>query len=378
MKIMLPNMKKIFFVIFGLFILAYLSTWFTNTTYLWKAIIYQQVDYDDYKIFENRIIEAPSSSAEWPEAKKAIPINQTLDNYLSELESIGFLAIKDDSIICEKYWPEYNVNTKANSFSVAKSYVSMLIGFALQDGYIKSINDPVSNYLPEFTQNEEIRIKDLLTMSSGINWIERYDMPINHTTESYYGTDLKALVLGLDIINPPGTEWHYKGCDPQILAMIIEKTTGSTVSEYLSNKFWKPVGSTANGLWSLDKKDGIEKAYCCINTNARNFARIGKLYLNYGNWNNTQLLDSSYVYESLQPNLIPNKSGEPTKHYGYQWWMMDDLGKNIKYARGLNGQYVIIIPDKNMILVRLGNKRDIGKGKHPIEVLRMVEWAENI
>ncbi|MGB0429924.1 MAG: serine hydrolase domain-containing protein [Bacteroidia bacterium] len=295
------------------------------------------------------------------------------------METIGFLAIQNDSIIFEKYYSSYDSSTIANSFSVAKSYITMLVGFAINDGLIKSINDNVTQYLDNYNVDVfgDITIEHLCTMSSGLEWKESYGGPINHTTEGYYGTNIEKLIKGLKKAHKPGLVYQYKGCDPQLLAFIIEKVTGKSVSEYLSEKFWSKTEHTLNGLWSLDHKNGHEKAYCCINTTARNFARIGKLYLNRGKWNNNQLLDSNWITQSITPHKIPNPKGRKTLHYGYQWWLMNDLDKNVFYARGLNGQYVICFPEKDLVIVRIGQKRETS-GNHPPDVLKYVEWGESL
>ncbi|MCB0737687.1 MAG: serine hydrolase [Bacteroidetes bacterium] len=372
-------MKKKLLITLTLIGLIYVAPFLFGIGYIWKALVYNYVDYDDYKIFENRTIEAKNGQ-EWPKSTEELIITNELDELLTELGTIGFLALKNGEIVSEKYWDGYNVNTKANSFSVAKSYIGALTGIALQEGAIKSLDDPITNYLPnlEGEHFKKITIKHLLTMTSGLEWIESYGGPINHTTESYYGSDLWGLVSTLKPKKEPGTTWHYKGSDPQLLSFIIKEATGKTVSEYLTEKIWQPTESNADALWSLDSKNGDEKAYCCINTNARNFARFGQLFLNHGKWNGQPVIDSQYVWQSLQPIKTPNGEGEPTLVYGYQWWTMADLGKNVQYCRGLNGQYIFIFPEKNMVVVRIGNERKKGTGNHPIEVLKIVEWVEGL
>jgi CubicO group peptidase (beta-lactamase class C family) len=348
--------------------------------YVWKALVYNYVDYDDYKLFENREI-ASGPEEGWPLAKRfgSVKLPPPLEQYLADMHTIAFLAIVNDSLVFEKYWNGHDENTMSNSFSVAKSYITMLTGFALADGHFTSLDDPITKYLPELDPQvfAPITLRHLATMSSGLDWKESYGGVVNHTTESYYGKDLWKLVSGLGPKAQPGTLFHYKGCDPQLLAFALEKATGKTVSAYLSEKFWKPTGAYPSGLWSLDHGDGTEKAYCCLNTTARNFAKIGQLYLHHGRWGNQQLLDSAWVAQSIEPHLIPDKNGKPTQYYGYQWWCMDDLGKDVFYARGLNGQYVICLPKKNTILVRLGEKRE-SSGNHPPDVMRYVEWAEGL
>jgi len=373
-------LKKKLIIVSVIGLSLYVLSWLTGTQYVWKAIVYNYVDYDDYKIFDNRTI-AHERVVAWEEAtpQRSVQLPMDLDNYLTEMESIGVLAIRNDSIICEKYWDDYDETTLANSFSVAKSYISMLVGFALKDGSISSLDQSVRDFLPSLDEAtfQDIKLKHLITMSSGLEWIESYGGPINHTTESYYGKDLWRLVSNLKKEHDPGKVYNYKGCDPQLLAYVIEKATGNTVTQYLSKKFWKPVGSNADGLWSVDHEEGIEKAYCCINTNVRNFARIGKLYLNYGNWNGRQLLDSSWIAESTRPHGLPNTEGVATQYYGYQWWCMNDMDKNVFYCRGLNGQYVICFPEKNLVIVRVGHKRETS-GNHPTDLVKLVEWGETL
>ncbi|MFY0674187.1 MAG: serine hydrolase [Bacteroidia bacterium] len=346
--------------------------------YIWKALIYNYVDYDDYKIFDNREI-AFGAAQPWHIAKKQLEIPESLDAYLEKMETIGFLAIKNDSIIFEKYYQGFNQHTIANSFSVAKSYITMLVGFAIQDGLIESIDDKLIKYLPDLDSTifGDISIKHLCTMSSGLEWTESYGGPINHTTEGYYGTNIEKTIKSLKKENDAGAVYKYKGCDPQLLAFVITKTTGKTLSEYLSEKFWKPVGSENPGLWSLDQKDGLEKAYCCINTTVRDFARIGKLYLNHGKWNGKQILDSNWIAKSSKPSKLLNEKNEETLYYGYQWWCMQDLDKDVFYARGLNGQYVICFPNQDLIIVRIGEKRETA-GNHPTDLLKYVEWGETL
>lgn len=373
-------MRKALLSLLALTGIVVITVQMLGLSYIWKTLIYNYVDYDDYKIFDNRTIEAGEPWT-WPNSTKLGTINtdESLNNYHEEMQTIGFLAIQNDSVIFEKYYRDFDQNTIANSFSVAKSYVSMLVGFAIKDGLINSLDDKVTDYLPDL-KNEvfgKISLRNLCTMSSGLEWKESYGGPINHTSEGYYGKDLWKLVSGLELIDEPGSVYKYKGCDPQLLAFVIQKVTDKTLSDYLSEKFWKPTGHSADGLWSLDNADGIEKAYCCINTTARNFARIGKLYLNSGNWNGKQLLDSIWVAESIMPHKLPNKNNETTLYYGYQWWSLNDINKNIFYARGLNGQYVICFPEKNLIIVRIGEKRE-NSGNHPNDLLKYVAWGESL
>jgi CubicO group peptidase (beta-lactamase class C family) len=289
------------------------------------------------------------NKAQLPEFIK--PVNESL-------ETVAFMVIINDSINYEEYWHGYSVDTMSNSFSMSKSWVSTLIGIALTEGKIKSVDQQVCDFLPNFCdgRNSELTIKDLLTMSSGLNWTEDYYNPIGQTAEAYYGSGLRELVSNLKVIETPGKVFKYHSSCTQLLTFIVEAATGETISEYASKKLWLPMGAKHPAIWNTDVEGGDEKGFCCINSNARDFARLGKLYLHQGNWNGTQLLDSSYVKDATSIANLLDKKGNVNTNYGYQFWLAERQGLFVYYARGLWGQYVICIPEKNMIVVRLGRK----------------------
>lgn len=345
----------------------------TGTSYIYKALIYNYVDIDDYKIFHNRSIEAKNPSP--LPVNKHKSISAELQKMHTDLKTVAFLVLKNDTIVHEQYQAPYNEHSLSNSFSMAKSIVSILIGIAYKDGLIKSLDTPVYEYLPEFKEGEKakITIRHCLMMASGLNFQEEYAGPFNHTTESYYGTDLRKLVRKLKVVAPPGTVHNYKGSDPLILSFILNKVTQKTLSEYMSEKLWTPIQAVDKALWSLDHKNGDEKSYCCVNSNARDFARIGLLYLHKGNWKGKQLVDTSYIEQSLTPLTLPDEKGEIATYYGYLWWLMDYKKEKIFYARGILGQFIIVIPTKNIVIVRLGEDSGKKEGIHPVLVKKMIE-----
>ena len=250
---------------------------------------------------------------------------------------------------------------------------------AIDDGYIKSVDQKACDFIPEFDigDNKKLSVKNLLTMSSGLNWDESYSSLFSLTTRAYYGNNLKKLVCGLKVVEEPGVKYKYLSCNTQLLALILEKATGMKVSDYASKRLWTPIGAKYNAYWSLDKKNGLEKAYCCFNSNARDFARIGKLCLNNGSWNRKQLISKEYLEESFRPaSYLTDKYGSPVDFYGYQWWMFNYNGIKVNFARGLLGQYIFMIPSKNMIIVRLGRKRAMDNGdKNPSDIYMWVDAA---
>jgi CubicO group peptidase (beta-lactamase class C family) len=296
------------------------------------------------------------------------------------LQTVAYLIIKNDSIVHEQYWDGYDENSLSGSFSMAKSMVAMLIGIAIDERKIKSVNQPVSDFLPSFKEGNKAKltIKHLLTMSSGMNFDEHYKNPFSYTAKGYFGTGLEALTLSHDVVEAPGEEWKYLSGNSQLLALIVEKATEKNCSQYLSEKLWKPMGATNDALWSIDEEEGVEIAFCCFNSNVRDFARFGKMLLDTGKWNGNQLISAEYIQQQLSPADILDNHGKQNTKYGYQTWLIPNYkGHDIFYMRGILGQYVICIPDQDMIVVRLGHKRNRPSADkdHPSDVYNYIDAA---
>lgn len=339
--------------------------------FIHRALIYQLPKIDHYKIFDNRIVRAGSPKP-WSFSenynKKDFPAKYL--NEFDSLETVAFLVVQNNKIVFEKYAGDYNASSYSNSFSMAKCILSLLVGAAIDDGYIKSVDQPVSHFLPEWTAfgKDTLTLKHLLTMSAGVDWDESYSSLFSKTTRAYYGNDLWKLTLTQKLIAKPGEKFNYQSGVSLMIAYLLQKATGKTVSAYMSEKLWTPLSAEFDALWSLDKKDGMEKAYCCFNTNARDYARLGQLVLQKGSWNGKQLIDSNYIKEAVTPaNWLthtpkPGKNGEiyqprPNNFYGYQFWIARYHDMNIPYFRGILGQYIFVIPEMNAVIVRLGQKR---------------------
>ncbi len=365
--------------VLALFILVFsLFAWISGRTYLFKAAYYNFAKIDDYKHFTNNTV-ATGNFQPWQVSKqynKAV-LPDTLTNLLENLKSVGLLMIKNDSIVFEKYWNGYSDSSLSGSFSMAKSITSLLIGVAIKEGKIKSVQESVGDFLPEFKEGEKAKLKiiDLLTMSSGTNWDESYINPLSVTAELYYGADAYKTATGVKMVKQPGSIHEYKSGDTQLLGLLLEKATGSSLSDYAAQKLWQPLGAAHPALWSTDHEAGNEKAYCCFNSNTRDFARIGKLMLDSGKWKGVPIIDSDYYARSITPCGITDNTGKACDYYGYQWWI-DPEHKQIFYARGILGQYIIVIPSKKIIIVRLG-KRTAIKRVHtvPTEVRYLINWG---
>lgn len=333
--------------------------------YLRRAFTHFSPKIDQYPIFENRIVKAGA-----PEPWKQSTAYNTLsipDKYqptFDELGTVAYLIIKDSTLLFEQYWEGYSPLSHSNSFSMAKSIVSLAVGCAIDDGKIKNVDQPVSDFVPGFSgyNGKPLTIRHLLTMSAGVDFQEAYTSPFSPTTKLYYGNDLEKITFGMKEIEEPGVNFVYQSGITQLLAFVIEKAVGEPISTYVSHKLWTPMHAEEDALWSLDRKDGMEKAYCCFNSNARDFARFGQLLLNKGNWDGRQLVAASYLEEATSPDssLIFKTHEEPNRCYGFQFWHLTYQGLSIPYMRGILGQYVFVIPEKNAVVVRLGHKRGDG------------------
>lgn len=340
--------------------------------YVRTALIHQMPKIDQYKIFDNRVVKAESPQP-WEFAvnidKNQIP--QEFDQDFKKYKTVAFIVIQNKKIILEEYWGNYGPLSLSNSFSMSKTLISLLIGCAINDGVIKNVDQPVSDFLPEWTafDGKQLTIKHLLTMSAGVDWEESHSTLFSKTTEAYYGKDLWNLTLTARLIKKPGVEFYYQSGASQILAYLLQKATSKSISDYASEKIWTPIHAEVDALWSLDKQNGMEKAYCCFNSNARDFARLGQLVLNKGQWDGLQVVDSNYIRSATTPAtwLTYTKKTQqddttlqetaPCTFYGYQFWIANYRGMKIPYMRGILGQYVFIIPQLNAVIVRLGKDR---------------------
>ena len=311
----------------------------------------------DYKKFSNNSVLVSDRPQAWPLHMfyNQFSLGETIEDYLEDRKTVAYLVIKNDSILYEKYYYGFGVDSRSNSFSMAKSVVTALMGIAIQEGAIKGLDQKVLDFIPNLQgpYAHQVTVGDLASMASGQKWSEEYYNPFSVTSASYFVKDLDALILEQPIYEKPGEVFRYKSGTTQLLGMVIKKATGKTLSTYLSEKLWQPLGANQTALWQLDsEQNGMEKAFCCLAINARDFARFGKLYKNFGFWNGTQLLDSSFVALSIKPRF------EESPEYGYGFWLDDFQGKKVFMMRGHLGQYILVVPDEDMIVVRLGHLKD--------------------
>lgn len=333
----------------------------SGKSYLYRTALYQRAGIDDLHIFPYNTVRASSQPQPWPRAEdyNRRQLTPALQEVLEAYKTTAFLVLQGGAVRQEIYWDNYSELRNSNSFSAAKSIVSILVGIALDEGRIKSLDEPVAEYLSSFDTPDRraIRIRDVLRMASGLDFHENYKKAISDTAEAYYGTDLPGLIDSLAAETAPGQQFRYKSGDTQILGLILQQATGRSLAEYASEKLWQPLGAVHDAQWSMDRPGGVEKAYCCFYSNAHDFARIGYLFLHEGEFKRRRVVSADYVRESLSPINLPNTAGENTDYYGYQWWLLEHQGHRIFYARGILGQYIFGIPSLDMVVVRLGHQR---------------------
>lgn len=319
-------------------------------------------------IFPAHTIEAPASPdplepsetpIELPQffVHNCIPIN--LDWFLAASGTGGLLVVQDGQIVFERYSLGTDSETRFTSWSVAKSFTSALTGLAIQDGYVGSVHDLASDYVPELLETafHDVSIKDLLQMSSGVHFVEDYLSPDDDSLKlllSLFGS-LDAYVATMQTKDhPTGTYNDYRSIDTQVLAMVLKRATGQSLSSYLEDKLWKPLGAERDAVWLVDA-DGMEAAFCCMGVVLRDYARLGLLFLRGGTWRNQQILPSAWVEASIdtsEPHLRPgpNPQSSDTWGYGYQWWVPDEQGDYL--AIGVFNQFIYINPLKDLVIVK--------------------------
>ena len=315
-------------------------------------------------------------------------LKNKLDTSLIDTKTSAFIVIKNDSIIYQHLAEDTYLQAKQPSFSIAKSFVGTLVGIAVDRGQIKSTNDLVIKYLPELAKNDErfnrLTIQHVLDMRSGFDFKERSFTPFSKIVRSYYGADLKKMVGKLKMKNEPNTVFEYMSINTQVLALILEKTTGKTLDILLQENLWQPLGAESDALWSVDN-DGNVKAFCCINATALDFAKLGRLYLKGGNWQGKQIISKKWVNATIDPDTLAKK------RYKNQFWATRDfkyfpdslsaikqlekehLGYPVERnndgryfyakkvydfkAQGMFHQSIYVNPQNQVIIVRLGGRQ---------------------
>lgn len=313
---------------------------------------------DDGKFFTHNVIAAgnPVPWEKHPEYnKKSLPKSIVED--LNHSNTASFLVIKSGKLIHEQYWNGYNELSKTNSFSMAKAVTVMLLGKAIEEGKINSIDNKFSDYFPEFKNKElaeHLTLKNLAQMESGLNWEENYKNPFLPNAKAYYGRSLIKATFSRTFKHQPGKRFEYQSGSTQLLGFAVRKAVNQTLASYLSEKIWIPLGMEQDAEWSTDES-GMEKTYCCIHATTRDFAKLGQLFLNNGKAGEKQILNLDFINQMR----TPTKKSEEI--YGMGFWINYHNPIKHYYFLGLQGQYIIMVPEHDMVIVRTGSFNNLPK-----------------
>lgn len=378
-------LKFFIFAVALIFLIAFASvSIYDSPEYAWRLLRYGQSDLNDYLIFPARVIQNGEEVSVLEKADGSFPhtiswhdpiMKQERVEKLPELFELtatnAFIVLRDDRIVYEGYFNGKTRDSIHTSFSAAKSFVSALIGAAIADGSIASVGDSVIKYISEIAGRglDEMTIRDLLLMNSGIRYKYNFELPFylhpfGDDSLTYYSTDMRKTALRVEADGTPiGKAFHYNNYHLLLEGMILERATGMTVSEYMQEKIWEPMGAEYPASWSLDSEaSGFEKMESGINARALDYARFGSIFLHNGFWNGAQILPEEWVYESTSP--IQRDWGHEVLndgkwYYKYHWaGLQNGDGTYDYYAHGHFEQLVYVAPRKNVVIVRLGDQTD--------------------
>lgn len=356
-----------------------------------RMAYYNVTDIDDYKLFPARKLIASSAPFHFEQSDTSlrVPVSiegDSLDQFLEDQRTAAFLIIKDDIILYEQYFDEYGESTPIQVFSAAKSLFSILVGRAVDDGYF-NVNQPVTDFVPELTPRgfNRVTIEHLLQMASGSNYRQTGFNELSpfslHPRFEYSPRLEKEITTTLKVIDEPGAQFIYKSGDTALLSLVLTRALkDKTITEYMQEAIWTPLGMEYDGYYTIDHagSDALEKTWCCLALTARDLAKFGRLMLNDGNWNGTQIISSAWVEKSTQVDLDdPRDFGEfgfipGFRGYQYQWWLASQ--DHAYYGNGHLGQFLYVNPAKRLIIVRLGRA-----GNDPLDWLDVFEYlAENV
>jgi CubicO group peptidase (beta-lactamase class C family) len=354
----------------------------TGTSLVARGIMWGDTDVDDWQRFPPRVVHASPEPVIFEAANPVWLDDLKIDEkplvaYLEETHTTAFIILHGDELLYEGYFNGSSREATQTSVSVAKSFASTLVAIAIEEGYIASLDDPVTTYIPELLEQDtrfgNITLRHLLTMSSGIGY-HRNSNPLHDGTKTYYAPDLRALALESRIEEPPGTRFLYNDYNPLLIGMVLERATNMSVSEYLETRLWQPMGAEADGSWSLDSdRSGFEKMNTGVNGRAIDFAKLGWLFLHGGKAGDRQVVPQAWVEQVARAtDAIYTARADHAYYYQNYWWL--DVENDAYYAEGNLCQFIYVYPAADLVLVRHG--RDCG-GTYWTGLLgEIAQWLE--
>jgi CubicO group peptidase (beta-lactamase class C family) len=359
-----------------------------SPTYVYRLITQNVADVYDYQLYENRVINGSSDTFRFTKKLDEAYVESlfadrvqhsgfaSFNEWAEKSQTTALIFIRRDTILYEKYFNGFTRDAYFHSQSMAKSFISFLIGAAIDEGLISSINDPMTKYLPELKDRdprfERITIRNLLEMRSGLKYNTSFipgtsiHAPWHDEAIGYYHPNVRKLLLKkVDIASEPGKDFQYCNYNTSYLGLIIERVSSKTVSKYMEEKLWSPI-MEYDALFSIDsKKSGFEYMPSRLIARAIDYARFGRLFLYDGNWNGRQIISKDWVVKSTREDQsIPREiypgwlGGDNCSHsyYSYQWWGHANCDSTYQFAASGNlGQNIYVLPDQEIIIVHCGN-----------------------
>ena len=300
-----------------------------------------------------------------------------------EYMSAAFLVVQADTLRFERYWQGFDEHTVSNSFSACKSIVSMAVGLAVKEGLV-DVEEEIGAYIPRLAGDagKGLTVEEALQMRTHIDFGEDYDNPFGFMAKAYYRDNMQDLLEEYEVPVEHGSEWMYQGGNTMLLGELVANLGRGTLSEWVEQGLWQPMGAQDDAFWGLDAPDeagGIERCFAMYYATPRDFARFGKLLNHSGNWNGTQLLDSSFVAAMVQP-IADRTTACDADHYGYQIWLGEtEDGLAFSCMEGLRGQFIVSVPALDLVVVRTGFDKDMRKTDDlPSCVYRMIDMGRGL
>lgn len=296
------------------------------------------------------------------------------DEFFERTVTTGFLVLRDDTILAERYFRGAAVDTPLTSWSVAKSIVSLLVGIAHDDGVIRDLNAPLSTYAPELVDSDygRVPVQSALDMSSGIDFREDYDDSLSdiHTMFARifflggHGESVGHYLATRKRTGPPGAHFHYASADTLALGLALRHATNMSLSEYLERKVWRPLGMEHDALWNVEDREGVELAFCCLNVRLRDYAKVGRLMARRGDWDGQRIVSEAWVRESTtaDPKRAPGTLPDSSLGYQHQWWLPGS-GHGAFMAIGVWGQNLYVDPSKGIVIVKTSVDPDFARNE---------------
>lgn len=312
----------------------------------------------------------------------------TAERYAARTNSVALLVWHRGALRYEKYWPGFGPDTRTNPNSGHKTVLGLLVGLAIEDGYIKSVDERASNWITEWRNDarKDITVKDLLQMSSGLE-IPKFGRWTS--TRITLGSDLSASVLGLQVDTPHGSEFQYSNANAQLLTLLVERASGKRYAQYLSERLWSRLGTGTAAVW-LDREGGMPRGFCCLFASARDWLRVGLLFLDRGRAGGEQIVSEQWINDMTTP-------AKTNPNYGYQVWLGSPPGRertynkfspakafhsepfaarDMIYVDGFGGQRVYVVPSLELVIVRTGEaKTDWDDAIVPNAIIRALRSA---